>query len=61
MTATTGLKWSAAFFALFWTVGMLLWSGVFNPANIAITTVGGAIAGTLWYFVMRRVTMGRGG
>ena len=61
MNATTGLKWSAAFFAVFWTAGMLLWSGVFHPANIAITTIGGGIAGTLWYFVMRRVMIGRRG
>ena len=61
MNATTGLKWSAAFFAVFWTAGMLLWSGVFHPANIAITAIGGAIAGTLWYFIMRRVMIGRRG
>jgi hypothetical protein len=59
MNATTGLKWSAAFFAVFWTAGMLLWSGVFNPANIAITAISGIIAGTLWYFIMRRVMIGR--
>jgi hypothetical protein len=58
MTATIGLKWSAAFFAVFWTAGMLLWSGMFNPANIAMTTIGGAIAGALWYFIMRRITIG---
>jgi len=59
MNATTGLKWSAAFFAVFWTAGMLLWSGVFDTANIAITAISGAIAGTLWYFVMRRIMIGR--
>jgi hypothetical protein len=59
MTATIGLKWSAAFFAVFWTVGMLLWSGVFDPANIAITTISGAIAGALWYWIMRRFMIGR--
>ena len=59
MNATTGLKWSAAFFAVFWTAGMLLWSGVFNPANIVITAISGAIAGILWYFVMRRIMIGR--
>jgi hypothetical protein len=59
MNPTTGLKWSAAFFAVFWTAGMLLWSGVFNPANIVITAISGAIAGILWYFVMRRIMIGR--
>jgi hypothetical protein len=57
--ATIGLKWSAAFFAVFWTAGMLLWSGVFNPANIVITAISSAIAGILWYFVMRRIMIGR--
>ena len=59
MNATTGLKWSAAFFAVFWTAGMLLWSGVYHPANVVITAFGGAIAGTLWFFIMRRITVGR--
>jgi len=59
MTATTGLKWSATFFAVFWTAGMLLWSGVFNTANIAITAVSGIIAGALWYWIMRRFMIGR--
>jgi hypothetical protein len=57
--ATIGLKWSAAFFAVFWTAGMLLWSGVFNPANIVITAFSGAIAGILWYWIMRRIMIGR--
>lgn len=61
MTATTGLKWSAAFFAVFWTAGMLLWSGVFDSADIAITAVCGVIAGVLWYFIMRRIMIRRGG
>jgi Flp pilus assembly protein TadB len=61
MTATTGLKWSAAFFTVFWTAGMLLWSGVFDSANITITAVCGVIAGVLWYFIMRRITIRRGG
>jgi hypothetical protein len=60
MNATTGLKWSAAFFAVFWTAGMLLWSGVYHPANVAMTAVGGGIAGTLWFYIMRWVMNGRG-
>jgi hypothetical protein len=32
---------------------------VFNPANIVITAISGAIAGILWYFVMRRIMIGR--
>ena len=60
MTATTGLKWSATFFAVFWTAGMLLWSGVIDSADIAITAVCGVIAGVLWYFIMRRIMIRRG-
>lgn len=59
MKPTTGLKWSAAFFTVFWTVGMLLWSGAFNLANIVIMTIGGMIAGYLWYRIMRRFVIGR--
>jgi hypothetical protein len=59
MNPETGLKWSAAFFALFWAAGMLLWCGVFSLANVVITTIGGAVAGYLWYRIMRRVFIGR--
>ncbi|MBU6458123.1 MAG: hypothetical protein KGK16_10605 [Bradyrhizobium sp.] len=59
MNSAIGLKWSAAFFTLFWTAGMLLWSGVFSLANVVITTIGGVIAGYLWYRLMRRVVIGR--
>jgi fructose-specific phosphotransferase system IIC component len=59
MNPTTGLKWSAAFFTVFWTAGMLLWSGAFNPANVVITIIGGIIAGYLWYRMMRWVVIGR--
>ena len=33
---------------------------MFNSANIVITAVSGAIAGTLWYFIMRRIMIRRG-
>ena len=58
MNPAIGLKWSAAFFALFWSAGMLLWSGVFSVANVVITTICGAIAGYLWYRIMCRVVIG---
>jgi Flp pilus assembly protein TadB len=59
MNPTTGLKWSAVFFTVFWTAGMLLWSGVFDLPNIVITTVSGIIAGYLWYLLMRWFVIGR--
>jgi Flp pilus assembly protein TadB len=59
MNPTTGLKWSAAFFTVFWIAGMLLWSGVFDLPNIAITTISGIIAGYFWYLLMRRFVIGR--
>ena len=58
MNPRIGLKWSAAFFTMFWTVGMLLWSGASNPANIALTTIAGSIAGYLWYRMMRWLVIG---
>ncbi|MBU6464506.1 MAG: hypothetical protein KGK01_11090 [Bradyrhizobium sp.] len=60
MNPAIGLKWSAAFFTLFWILGMLLWSGEFSLANVVITTISGVIAGYLWYRIMRRVIIGRG-
>jgi hypothetical protein len=59
MNPTTGLKWSAVFFTVFWTAGMLLWDGSFHPANILFTALGGLIAGYLWYRIMCRVVVGR--
>jgi hypothetical protein len=32
---------------------------VFSLANVVITTIGGAVAGYLWYRIMRRVFIGR--
>jgi predicted PurR-regulated permease PerM len=53
MNPTTGLKLSATFFAVFWTAGMVWWSGIFEAANIIITVICGGIAGYLWYRIMR--------
>jgi hypothetical protein len=52
MNPTTGLKLSATFFAVFWTAGMVWWSGIFELANVVITVICGGIAGYLWYRVM---------
>jgi hypothetical protein len=61
MNPTIGLKWSAAFFTVFWTAGMLLWSGAFHPVNVALTAIGGIIAGYLWYLAMHWFVVGRQG
>jgi hypothetical protein len=58
MNPRIGLKWSAAFFTMFWTAGMLLWSGASNPANIVLTTIAGSIAGYLWYLMMHWLVIG---
>ena len=58
MNPKIGLKWSAAFFTVFWTAGMLLWSGAVDPANIALTAIAGSIAGYLWYLMMRWLVVG---
>jgi hypothetical protein len=47
------LKWSATAFAVLWTGWMIWWSGDFAPANIIILTICGALAGYLWYRLMR--------
>lgn len=47
------LKWAAIAFTVFWTGGMLWWSGEYHPANIIILAVCGASAGYFWYRAMR--------
>ena len=49
------LKLSAVAFTIFLIGGMLWWSGEYNPVNIIILTVCGAIGGYLWYLAMRWV------
>jgi hypothetical protein len=46
------LKVGAIFFAVFWILGMLWWSGELHPANIVILTICGAVGGYLWYLAM---------
>ena len=46
------LKWSSAAFAILWTGWMIWWSGNFEPANIIILSICGAVAGYLWYRLM---------
>jgi hypothetical protein len=53
MNPTAGLKWSAAFFGVFWTVGMVWLRGAYDPGYIIVTAIGGSIAGYLWYLAMR--------
>jgi len=47
------LKLSAAAFTIFWIGGMLWWSGEYNPVNIIILSVCGAVADYFWYRSMR--------
>jgi uncharacterized membrane protein YfcA len=53
MNPTAGLKLSAIFFTVFWTAGMVWWSGTLEPASVILTVIGGSIAGYLWYRLMR--------
>jgi glycopeptide antibiotics resistance protein len=50
---TTPLKLSAIAFTVLWSGWMLWWSGSYDPANTIILAVCGAIAGYVWYRVMR--------
>ncbi len=43
---------SALVFAALWTVFMVLWSGDYGVANIAILSVGGLITGFAWAWAM---------
>jgi len=49
----TSLKWGAIAFAILWPAWMIWWSGDFGAVNIVILTACGAIAGYLWYRLMR--------
>jgi hypothetical protein len=49
----TTLKWGAAVAAVLWAGWMLWWSGSFEPANIVMWAICGAVFGSLWYLAMR--------
>ena len=53
MNPVTPLKLSSVLFAILWAVWMIWWSGNFGIVNIVIFTIGGAIAGWLWFLAMR--------
>jgi hypothetical protein len=53
MNPITRLKFSSVLFTVLWTGGMLWWSGAFEPANIIILSICGALAGYFWYRAMR--------
>ena len=65
MTPQRRLIFASIFFAVFWTAGMYVWNfwtaGMYvlsGPEGIAGTLIlmaAGALAGTLWYFIMRWV------
>ena len=47
------VKLSAVVFAVLWTGWMVWWSGSFDPVNIIMLTICGAVAGYAWYRAMR--------
>ncbi len=53
MNAATRLKWCAIAFTVFWTGGMLWWSGSFDLAGVVILAICGGLAGYAWYRAMR--------
>jgi hypothetical protein len=53
MRPTIPLKYCAIAFTVLWCGWMVWWSGIYAPANIMILAVCGAVAGYLWYRVMR--------
>jgi hypothetical protein len=57
MSPKTRLILASIAFAVLWT-GYMIWQTAANTASVVILMVSGAIAGTLWYFGMRRVMRG---
>jgi hypothetical protein len=53
MNPITRLKLSAVMFTVLWTGFMLWWSGMFEPANIILLSICGALVGYFWYRAMR--------
>jgi hypothetical protein len=47
-------KLNSVFFALAWTIGMLLLDGEFDRSNAIATSILGLACGYLWYCVMRK-------
>jgi uncharacterized protein (DUF2062 family) len=50
------LPLSSLLFAVLWTAGMLWWNAPLDAAEAVIFIVAGAIAGVLWYYLMRKYT-----
>ena len=53
MKPTMPLKYCSIAFSVLWVGWMIWWSGIYQPANIIILSVCGAVAGYLWYHAMR--------
>ena len=53
MNATTRLKAGALAFTVLWTGWMPWWSGSFETVNAVTLAICGAVAGYLWYRLMR--------
>ena len=59
MNPQTRLILASVFFAVFWTLGMIWWTGN-DIASIIVHAIGGAVAGVIWYFAMRWFMRWRG-
>jgi hypothetical protein len=55
MNPDTALKFCSAAFAVLWTAGMPGWNGAFQPHEIVILAMCGAIGGLCWYWAMRGI------
>ena len=53
MNPITRLKLGSVLFTVLWTGGMVWWSGAYDPANVIILSLCGAVAGYFWYRAMR--------
>jgi hypothetical protein len=51
MDSEARLKIASILFAVLWAAGMIWWTGI-DIANVVMFTVGGAVAGVIWYFCM---------
>ena len=54
MDQATRLKYASAFVGVFWTIGMVWWSGSPDLVNGVAYAAGGAVMAYLWYLIMGR-------
>jgi hypothetical protein len=54
MYSQSRLKLMSVFFAVFWTAGMVWWTGEYHVVHLVMLAIAGTVAAILWYWAMSR-------